>query len=882
MAAVNFGLRSYQQDALETLEDYLSKVPRLGAGTAFYDVAKLPYVEAPFVDPQTPYICIRIPTGGGKTIVAAHSVGIAAKTYLQTDNPMVLWLVPSNAILDQTVKALRDREHPYRAALESDFGRNLSVLTVAEALALSRPDATGGACVIVSTIQAFRIEDTTGRKVYQDAGALMDHFSGLDEDQISRLDKVEGTHRPVASLANVLKLHRPMVIVDEAHNARGPLSFDTLARFDPSLILELTATPQLERDAKTGNEPSNVVYHVSAAELKAAEMIKLPIRLQTDADWKKVIGQAIDCREALEKEAQAEKEETGEYIRPIILFQAQAKSRNDPDRLTIDKVVEHLVEERRIPRAQIALHGQGHKELDVLDDVEDPICEIRYVVTVSALREGWDCPFAYVLCSIGELSSATAVEQILGRVLRMPKARRKMRDTLNRAYAFVASRNFNDTAGSLKDGLVVGAGFDRIEAEKLVKAHGGLQFIESRADYEHESDPLPDTPSSQAVDVVSAIQRLPASMKTRVNFDTDSRRLKVTGVLSRDQRNAMQVAFSGVEGAEPVIDRIFINSNRIQASELEEHERAPFLVPRLCILRQGELELFGRDHFLDLPWNLAECDPSAFIDRFEIKDASTVGIIDTSDEGRMTVAFVGDVQEQLSMLIHEPSWTLPRLVNWIDRGIPHPDVTKPAAKLFINKALEGLMDRKRYTLDEMARYKAQIRRVLAEEIDRLRKEREAGNYAALFAANTATFQTSANEAIVFDDQTYAYNYPYRGAHKFQKHYFQEIGDLKDAGDEFACAQYLDQHPDIRYWVRNVDRKPNAFWLQLPSNKFYPDFVALLTDGRVLAVEYKGGIYEDISQDKKAIGDLWAAESDGKCVFSMPVERDFSAIDRAIE
>lgn len=131
--------------------------------------------------------------------------------------------------------------HPYRAALAKDFGRNVTILTKAEALAMSRADATGGACIIVATVQSFRRERPDGEelaeglKVYQDAGALMDHFSGLTEEQIGRLDKVEGTHRPVASLANLLRLHRPMVIVDEAHNARTALSFDTLARFaDPS------------------------------------------------------------------------------------------------------------------------------------------------------------------------------------------------------------------------------------------------------------------------------------------------------------------------------------------------------------------------------------------------------------------------------------------------------------------------------------------------------------------------------------------------------------------------------------------------------------------------------------------------------------------------
>lgn len=169
MAAVNFELRSYQLDALNGLQAYLSDVPKLGARTAFLSHANMLYTPAPFLNVETPYVCIRIPTGGGKTIVAAHAVGVAARSYLQADNPMVLWLVPSKAILDQTLKALRDLEHPYRAALAADFGRNVSILTVDEALSLSRPDATGGACIIVGTIQSFKIEEkeTDARRVYR-------------------------------------------------------------------------------------------------------------------------------------------------------------------------------------------------------------------------------------------------------------------------------------------------------------------------------------------------------------------------------------------------------------------------------------------------------------------------------------------------------------------------------------------------------------------------------------------------------------------------------------------------------------------------------------------------------------------------------------------
>lgn len=882
MAAVNFELRNYQREALRSLRAYLRKVALMGAKTAFYDATSTPYAPAPFVDPETPYLCIRIPTGGGKTIVAAHAVGVTAKEHLQAENPMVLWLVPSTAILDQTLDALRDLDHPYRAALAKDFGRNVSVMSVSEALAVSRPDASGGACIIVGTLQAFRIDDTAGRKVYQDAGALMDHFSGLSDAQKEPLERVEGSGRPIASLANLLRLHRPMVIVDEAHNARTALSFETLRRFDPSLILELTATPRTEADRKGENPASNVLFHVSAAELKAEEMIKLPIRLQTDTDWRKVVGQALDCQTALEEAAEAEQADTGEYIRPIILFQAQARSQNDPDRLTPDRVAQFLTEDKRVPREQIAIHATGFAELDKIEDIANPACPVRYVITVQKLREGWDCPFAYVLCSVAELSSRVAVEQVLGRVLRMPKAHRKTRDMLNRAYAFVTSRDFGETAKMLKDGLVEGAGFDRLEAAELVKAHSGLDFAEDRLDFEHRSDALPESQGGSEEEVTQAIEKLPPSLKARVKFDNATRELAVTRALSRDERNLMHLAFAKVPGAEGVIERLFIRSNRIQATELPEGERPPFIVPRLCVRRQGELELFSPDHFLDLPWNLAECDVSGFVKRFTIQEDTKAGEIDVSEKGRMKVEFMGHLHDQLAMAIHEPAWSLPRLVNWIDRGIPHPDVTKPAARVFIERALEGVMQPpKAYSLDLLARYKYELRRELAEEIKTLREGREKSKYQALFAADAETFETSADVALVFDEQSYAYNQPYRGARRFNKHYFPIIGDLKPDGEEFRCAVFLDEHPEVRFWVRNVDRKPNAFWLQLSGARFYPDFVAMLTDGRIAAVEYKGRHLAEEAAEKRMIGSLWAEASDGNCIFDMPTAGDFSSLDRKL-
>ncbi|GGB03607.1 type III restriction endonuclease [Brucella endophytica] len=886
MATVNLELKEYQQAALDRFRSYLRDCNTMGANMAFYKATNMPYRNAPAITEGTPYVCLRIPTGGGKTITASHCVGVAAQEFLKAQNPMVLWLVPSTPILDQTIDALKNPGHPYRAALARDFGQNISVMTKSEALAMSRADAEGGACVIVSTIQSFRREDDKGKqnpeglKVYEDNGALMDHFSGLTETQKSGLHIMGGTDRPVASFANLLRLHRPMVIVDEAHNARTHLSFDTLARFNPSLILELTATPQTEHAPGKDQHASNILYSVSAAELKAEEMIKMPIRLTTDRDWRKTIGAALDCQLALEEAAKAEERESGEYIRPLILFQAQSASKNDPHRLTWDKIEAEL-KERRIPADHIAVHSGNRKDLDTLEKpITDPECPVRYIITVQKLKEGWDCPFAYILCSVAEQTSSTAIEQILGRVLRMPQATRKRRDILNQAYAFVASASFDETATRLKDGLVDGAGFNRLEADQIVSREPGLGFEEAQEECQHESDPIEEQDMSPE-EMETAIAKLPLSVRSRVSFDPQKKSVSYRGPMTKDSRNLLQLALAKSAKATKVINHLYAKTNNFQMSASEDNEKPPFIVPLLGYRKQGELQLFTKEHFLDLPWRLDQCDPADILNRFKIVDHSQSGQIDVNDKGRVEIDFVKRLQGELSAVIQEPSWTLPRLANWLDFGIKHEDITKPSAIIFIMKAIEALVD-SGLLLDTLVRNKYDLRSALRHLIDDLRRNREKGNYSALFATNAQAFATSSDLSMIFDERSYAFNQPYSGATKFNKHYTPLVGDLKAEGEEFECARHIDRMDEVQYWIRNVERKKSSFWLQLPQDKFYPDFVAMLKDSRILVVEYKGGHLYEGEDDKRRIGKTWEEATRGKGLFCMPTERDFDLINRTIK
>ena len=884
MPGADFALKEYQQAALDCFRGYLRDATINGANVGFYRFTNTPYRDAPVIAEGTPYVCLRVPTGGGKTVMAAHAVGIAAQEFLHSSNPMVLWLVPSTPILEQTIAALKDPQHPYRAALARDFGQHVSILTKSEALAMSRADAEGGACVIVSTIQSFRREkpsgeaDAEGLKVYQDAGSLMDHFDDLAASQADELEPLEGADRPAFSLANVLRLHRPMVIVDEAHNARTPLSFDTLARFAPSLILELTATPQTEHKPIRDQHASNILHSVSAAELKAEEMIKMPIKLTTDRDWRKTIGVACDCRVALEEAAKAEAAETGSYLRPLILFQAQSALKTDPHRLTYETVEKHLIEERRIPKNQIAVHSGRRKDLDD-HDINDPNCSVRYIITVQKLKEGWDCPFAYVLCSLADQVSATAIEQILGRVLRMPNARRMKRDALNQAYAYVASASFDETARQLRDGLVEGAGFNPLEADAIVVQQDDLGLDAAADTVEHRSEPIVgDGLSSQAAEW--AIQGLPEPVRSRISLDSATGAIVYRGPMTKENRNHLQLALAASPRAGRIVDRLYAKSNSFQLSASEEEGKPPFVVPLLGFRKQGELQLFTKEHFLDLPWRLDECDSSLIGERFEIVDQSQTGLIDVSDKGKVEIAFVRRLQSELALVVQEPAWSLPRLANWLDAGIVHPDVTKPAAILFISRALESLIERN-LDLDALARNRFELRRALSSLIAEFREKREETAYRALFAQNAEDFATHSDLSMIFDEDTYAFNQPYSGATRFNKHYTRLVGDLKSSGEEFECAVHLDRMEEVRYWIRNVEGKKTSFWLQLPHMKFYPDFVAMLKDGRLLVVEYKGGHLYRGETDKRHIGYAWAEATSGKGLFCMPTERNFALIDSMV-
>jgi type III restriction enzyme len=492
------------------------------------------------------------------------------------------------------------------------------------------------------------------------------------------------------------------------------------------------------------------------------------------------------------------------------------------------------------------------------------------------------------LCSVAEQKSATAVEQILGRVLRLPKTRWKKREDLNRAYAFATTTSFQTTAATLRDGLVAN-GFEKLEAETLVRADqdvidgleaGGSAFV-------HE-DTLPSGVDFEALRTV-----LEPATSGRVEIDSATGRIKARGALSEVDKTSLLLAIELAGGgdaartwAEAYVHRT--RGARLAVREGEGADRA-FSVPRLVVRRNGTLELFDRTHFLDIPWALENCDPELVLQYFvPASKAADEAHLDVTAQGKVIVSFVSDLHEQLSLAMEEQNWTKAALINWIDRALPRNarlDVTRVSSTLFIGKALDLAMAPQAMNLEALARAKFRFVEAVVKAIADHREVREqtAFDQAVMFPQSGLEFETSADDCLVFSEARYSYNQPYRGPMEFQKHFARIIGDLKSDGDEHECAVHIDRLPEVKTWARNTPQQPNSFWIQSAPNKFYPDFVCHLNGGRSLVVEYKGADRAQNAgeQNKKTVGELWAERSGGTCLFAWVEDRNYTEIDRVV-
>lgn len=839
-------LKNYQKSTLDILQKFFETCRIAGAEAAYRYTTSDPEIAARLGNlrgnyvswnaiPNTPRVCLKLPTGGGKTIIAARAIKIAADTWCGRENPIVLWFCPSDTIRRQTSEALKNPRHSYRIALEEQFRERVRIFDLDEKFNIRPADIESGACIIVSTIQAFRQSNTDKYNVYKDNENLEPHFEKMTARD--GMEKKEDGSRVKYSFANLLYYHRPIVIVDEAHNVISGLSQETQGRLNPSAIVELTATPQWN---------NNTLYNVRAAELKEEEMIKLPIELREHIGWEPAVDESIAKLAELEKAAEGERE----YLRPILLFQAQDKN----GQVNVDVLKNYLLETANIPENQIAVATGEQKELDGVD-VFARGCPVKYIITIEALKEGWDCPFAYILCSLANVQSNTAVEQILGRVMRMPYAKARQSAALNKAYAYVLSQRFGEATGAIVSKLAA-KGFDDAEAAAAV---------------EQKLSELPRLFGRREIDKVDlerpiTAAELPASIKT----ENDGRTIIFTPETSEDDIKRLIPLVSPEKASE-----IHYKYGNYRLADREAppaaRQGASFSAPKLMVELQGKLVLAEPAvFFMRFDWDIAKL-AGAKLDEHEFGiESQGNGFVINLDGNKLKYTPSGE--EPYLPQIEVDNWTAANLVDWLDRKLRQVDIPQPKMLEWLRQIIEYLAETRKLSLSALMIAKHALANKIESKIKAVRsRAREQAYQEALFERDSRVVLDFDN-GFNFFDSMYEGVLPYQGRYKFQKHYLgsQKVPmiDGGETGEEFACAKALDSLPQVKYWLRNAARHKNSFWLPTSEDKFYPDFIAELEDGRILVVEYKGAHLADSrdTKEKRMIGELWEKHSNGRGIF----------------
>ncbi len=476
-------LKHYQEKVLRTLKEYLRALSDYRAKyekaleidpdlARDYDFPKRAFADATQraiyhsktngLGQPLPDIYLKVPTGGGKTLLACHSIDIIQKSYLKKQTGLVLWIVPSTQIYRQTIQALKDRMHPYRQLLDISSGGKTLIKEKTEMF--NRLDVEENLVVLMLMLPSANRQNKETLKVFQDAGGFTDFFPAEDnypaQDELLRYfpnldcfgqegaaNFFEGRRQIKTSLGNALKVLRPLIVIDEGHRAFGELARNTVKNFNPSFILELSATPPPQ---------SNELVKISGRELHEEEMIKLDIHLinKSSLEWKNTLLASFEKRNELERKAKEYEENTGEHIRPICLIQVErtGKDQRGTDFIHAEDAKEYLIKRCNVPESHIAIKSSEKDDIEGIDLLAKN-CEIRYIITKQALQEGWDCSFAYLLCILTNPQSATGITQLVGRILRQPYARKTQVKELDECYIYTYKPNAATLVREIKNGL---------------------------------------------------------------------------------------------------------------------------------------------------------------------------------------------------------------------------------------------------------------------------------------------------------------------------------------------------------------------------------------------------------------------------------------------
>lgn len=838
-------LKPYQQQVISDISLFLDQIQEAkDTQKAFYDFwAKHPRTPLyPFAGkaiepyknnvPRVPHICVKVPTAGGKTFIACNAIKTIFDAFDYSRPKAVVWLVPSITILEQTIKNLRDPSHPYSRKINSHFGNKVEVFdkeTLLQGSGFNATTVNEQLNIMVFSFDSLRARNKEDRKVFQENGNLQsfEYLLGKETE---------------ITLGAVIKFLNPLVVVDESHNAETDLSIEMLSALNPCFILDLTATPR---------KNSNIISFVDALELKRENMVKLPVIVYNHPGRTEVINSSLQLQKHLELMAIEEEKAGGKYIRPIVLFQAQPKNGKDflnaeEEKSNVQKLKDKLME-LRIPEEQIKIKTANINEIKGID-LMDRACEVRYIITINALKEGWDCPFAYILASLADKSSAVDVEQILGRVLRQPYVTKHKFEMLNLSYVLTASARFLETLDNIVKGLNK-AGF----SEKDYRITEPETPAENKAQDPPQLFPVfsEKEEDTEAEDITSGIDTTRINLPSETSFFDETIKIIEKAAIEESEAFESRIGTSVTETPVPYEIQQLVKTFEIK--EVFKSEAEKISLPQF-FLRTPEIGLFGKQE------KEVELEKVDLLEGFKLSQQPTdivfsntsselykIDLDETKKENTPTfVKLDGNTRERILNYMLDPARKEFRVKNFTKKIMaimgnmpPFPD--KELEK-YINRILEDFNDEQYndFSNNEYS-YIDKIKQKIR-ELSEAYAERK-------FSEFLDTDKVFIKPSFVFPNCIS----PGDTAKDITKSLYEKEGSMNDF--ETRVINEVANMQNIAFWTRNQERK--GFRINGFINH-YPDFIIQTKNGKTILLETKGD-HLDAGQKIK-LGNLWAGKA----------------------
>ncbi len=850
-------LKNYQKKVMDNLSSYMNYLNQsenlISAWREYWcnqdvnvDSCQFPFYKDNISG--VPHVCMKVPTGGGKTFMACAAIKRIYDAMPMDKPKVVVWLVPSDPILRQTINTLSNPSHPYRQKLDMDFSGKVEVYTKEQLLNGQNfsPDTVREMlAVCILSYNSLRIDSTKkeDRKAYQENGNLMRFADYFQDKNILLADTPEN------ALIQVLRQLSPVTVVDESHNAGSPLSVEMLNNLNPSFILELTATPR---------NNSNILSYVDARELKKENMVKLPVVVFNRTSLQSVIQDAIQLRYSIEKQANDEKATEGEYIRPIVLFQAQPNIKKKENE-TFDKIKQKLID-IGVSEEEIAIKTSDIDDLKDTDLMSQE-CKIRYIITVNALKEGWDCPFAYILASLANKTSKVDVEQIVGRILRQPYTKRHKSALLNTSYVLTCSNDFHSTIESVVLGLNQ-SGFSRKDYRIGENISEGADAQES----ENKQQNLFDNVVTQSND-----NDIDSEDKTGIEDFDD--------VSAEDIKEQLQVTEES-NGTNEVINNM-IQQAESQSREYEEKstetESNGFLGGELgSMLTQIEIQPQYKEEIkkVSIPQFFLKTIPDLFGDEYVILEPENLSKGFTLSEQDANISFELSTGEMYRVDLQEQGDAVPKYirVSKKDSEFLRDCIARLPQEKKVNACIDNICgiinQNNRYAAKEIANY---VRRVVenmtedeiaameislpiyANKIQKKLKNLENNYREEQFYKWVDSGKIICRENYSFPDVITPANNIDSVPHSL---YVAEKNDMNKF--ERLLLDSIAAQDNVKWWHRNIERK--GFRLNGYINH-YPDYIVRTKDGITVLIEAKGDYLDgDDSKSKLKLGRKWQSQA----------------------